>query len=125
MEWTSIIDSAYNAIISVTVGTTTSTIQIQLKDFAGNDLKVKGVIHFYISTDPTGDVLGAVASIASGIDGDILEVLATGQYYMAISEDDGDIDIVLTGTENGTEYLNVVLPNGKVVNSSEMVFTTF
>lgn len=123
MEWTSIINSAYDCDITYTVGTTTCAIQIQLKDFEGKDLTVKGVIHFYISTDATGDVLGAVASIASGTDGDILEVLATGQYYMAISEDDGDIDLTLTGTADGSEYLNVVLPNGKVVTSDEMVFT--
>jgi len=123
MEWTSAVNSAYDADINYTVGTTTCTIQIQLKDFAGNDLTVKGVIHFYISTDATGDVLGAVASVASGTDGDILEVLATGQYYMAISEDDGDIDLTVSGTADGTEYLNVVLPNGKVVTSDAMVFT--
>jgi len=125
MEWTSIQDSAYDADITYTVGTQTCTIQIQLKDFAGKDLTVKGVIHFYISTDATGDALDAVASIASGDDGDILEVLATGQYYMAISEDDGDIDLTVTADANETRYLNVVLPNGKVVHSDAMVFTTF
>ena len=123
MEWTSIIDSAYTAVITVTTGTTTCTVQIQLKDFAGNDLTVRGIIHFYISTDATGDAFGAVASVASGTDGDVLEVLATGQYYMAVSETDGDIDIVLTGTADGDEYLNVVLPNGKVVTSDVMTFT--
>lgn len=125
MEWTSIIDSAYDCTITlVGSASTTRAVTIQLLDFAGKDLKVKNVVYMYISTDATGDALTIVDKIdtTSAGDGDVLELLADN-YWMAISEDDGDIAVTIEESNNIDVYLNVVLPNGNVVTSALIEMT--
>jgi len=124
MEWTPIIDSAYDCTITPGTATTTCDVTIQLKDFAGNDLTVKNVVYMYVSTDATGDVLTIVDKIdtTAGGDGDILELL-TDSYWMAISEDDGDIAVTIEESDDIDIYLNVVLPSGKVVTSAKIEMT--
>ena len=122
MEWTPIVDMAYDCSISLGTATTTCVATIQLKDYAGNDLDVRGVVDCYISSDDNGDEVSTVTSIVIATDGDILTIESTKAYKL-ISEDDGDIGLTIDGTGANSRYLNVVLPNGKIVTSSVITFT--
>jgi len=123
MEWTSIVDCAYDCTITVGTATDTCACVIQLLDFAGNDLTVPGTVDIYFTSDADGQVMADVTDCASGTDGDLLELL-TDYYFMAVSEADGDIDVTLDGSGADTVYMNVRLPNGKVVISSVITFTS-
>ena len=126
MEWTPIVDCAYDATISV--GTESSgaiDLTIQLLDFAGNDLAVRGVVYLYFSSDTTGDATSDMDSLdisTNTADGDSLAVLANN-YFMLISESDGDICVTADDDGAGSVYANIVLPNGKIVTSSVVTFT--
>ena len=123
MEWTPIVDCAYDCTITVGTATDTCACVIQLLDFAGNDLTVPGTVDIYFTSDSSGQVMADVTDCASGTDGDLLELL-TDFYFMAVSEADGDIDVTLDGSGADTVYMNVRLPNGKVVISSVITFTS-
>ena len=127
MEWTPIVDMAYDA--TITVGTEsgqTFTPTIQLKDYAGNDLDVAASIIAYMASDSTGlipdaTITGEVALTSSG-DGAVI-VLLTHCAYLLVSEAYGDIDLTITDTGTGALYLVLVMPNGKLVVSGAMTFT--
>ena len=125
MEWTSIVNSAHDCTITL-VGDAAATrdVTIQLKDYAGNDLKVKNVVYMYVSTDDAGDATTIVdkIDITTNGDGDLLELLADN-FWVAVSEDDGDIAITIEETDNVDVYLNVILPNGRVVTSELIEMT--
>jgi len=122
MEWTPIVDCAYDCTITVGTCTTTCAVVVQLLDFAGNDLAVKGVVGIYLSSDADGETTSDIDNIATGADGFVYELLAD-KYYMAVSEADGDIDLTCTEAADVDVYLNVVLPNGKIVTSTILDFT--
>ena len=114
MEWTSIIDCAYDATITLSgSASTTRKLTIQLLDYAGNNLTVKNVVYWYISSDAAGEVLTIVDKIdtTSGEGGDVLELLADS-YWMGISEDDGTIDIKVEESNNIDVYNQKLQPNG-------------
>ena len=123
MEWTPIIDCAYDCTISLGTVTTSCAVVVQLKDFEGKDLQVKGMVGLYLSSDADGLEKDNIDNIAAGTDGAVWELLADN-YYMACSEADGDIDLTLTEAADTDLYLNVVLPNGKIVTSAIMEFTS-
>jgi len=123
MEWTSIIDMAYDCNISIGTETSTCLVTIQLKDFAGSDLKVKNVVYLYGSSDAYGNAPAVITTVTKGTDGDVLILLAT-YYWMAISEDDGALDVTVDGNGTTPFYVNVVLPNGKVVTSEAITCTS-
>jgi len=122
MEWTPIVDCAYNCTITVGTCTTTCAVVVQLLDFAGNDLAVKGAVGIYLTSDTDGTKTD-IDNIAAGTDGIVYE-LEADDYYMAISEEDGDIDLTCTEAADVDVYLNVVLPNGKIVTSTILDFTS-
>lgn len=124
MEWTPIVDCTYDCTITPGTATTTCDVTIQLLDFAGNDLTVKGVVYMYVSSDATGDTTTIVdkIDITSAGDGDMLELLADN-YWMAVSEDDGDIAVTIEESNDIDIYLNIVLPNGKIVTSAKIEMT--
>jgi len=113
---------AYDATITPATPSATCNVAIQLLDFAGNDLEVKNVVYIYISSDATGDATTIVDAIISGTDGDLLELFTDG-YWIAVSEDDGDIDIQIQEADAIDIYLNVILPNGKIVTSEKIEMT--
>lgn len=123
MEWTPIVDCAYDATITLGTVTTSCAVVVQLKDFAGNDLTVKGMVGLYLSSDADGEEKENIDNIVKGTDGQVWELLAD-YYYMACSEADGDIDLTLSEAADIDLYLNVVLPNGKIVTSAIMEFTS-
>ncbi len=98
-------------------------VTIQLKDFAGNALTNKNVFDFYITTDADGLLSSTVTSVALATHG-IIETLVATKLYRLITEDNGIAAVTLTLAEATTRHLNVILPNGKVVTSKVITFTT-
>ncbi len=123
MEWTPIIDCAYDATFNL-VSSDPAVINIQLKDFAGNDLKVPGSVMAWISSTATGidpsAISGEIALTGSG-DGAVL-IHLTHYLYQLISEADGDIDVTITDSGTTAQYLTLLMPNGKLVVSQHLVF---
>lgn len=124
MEWTTIVDVAHDADISV--GTESSQaikLVIQLKDYAGNDMKVRSTIWAYMSKDAAGDVIIETAfdGIAAGTDG-LCQEITTGQLVLLTSESDGDIDLTVSETEAFLGYLVLVMPDGKLKISGAIQF---
>lgn len=125
MEWTSIINCAYDASFSIAGATTDATriVSVQLKDFEGKDLTERACIYAYLSNDEYGDsVVTAVETCV--IDGDgVLEDITSAVSFMLTSEADGDIDVKVGETGTGEYYLVLVMPNGKLVVSDMIEFT--
>ncbi len=123
MEWTPIIDCAYDCTITL-VSSDPAVITIQLKDFAGNDLKVPASVMAWVSSTATGidpsALSGEIALTGSG-DGAVL-IHLTHYLYQLISEADGDIAITITDTGTTAQYLTLLMPNGKLVVSEHLVF---
>ena len=124
MEWTPIIDCAYDANIVVGVETATVDITIQLVDFAGDALKEAASILCYVSSDADGLTYGDFDSMDTTGDGagDCLEVVAD-IVWLLISEEDGTIAVTADGSGGDTMYLNLIMPNGKIVHSDIITFT--
>ncbi len=122
MEWTPIIDCAYDADFTIGSIGATMTCTIQLKDFAGKNLTVKNGIQAYFSTDATGDTVEELgASVVVATHG-IVHELRSKYAYLFITEDTGVVAVTVNGDGAVETYLNVVLPNGKVVTSGVMAF---
>ena len=125
MEWTPIIDVAYDATITVAEKDTDEWyVYVQLKDFAGNDLEVPGSVLCYLASDSVGlDFNAATVTTETAIktDGSLAIILAK-ILYLATSEADGDIDFTITDTGDDVYYFVVVLPSGKLVVSAAMTF---
>lgn len=122
MEWTPIVDAAYDAAISVGTITSTGNVTIQLKDYAGNNLKEIGVVAMYITSDAAGLTTSTVAS-ATASTGIVHEITA-GYAYQIISETDGSAVVTLDGTTNCNRYMHVVLPHGRLRHSKVITFTS-
>ena len=124
MEWTTEIGCAYSATITVGTITATGDVTIQLKDYAGNNLTVPNGVMVYFTTDAAGqtiETLGAEATIATN---GICNVVTATSVYYCISEATGLIDLTLDGDGAVSNYLHVVLPNGKIVHSGVITFTS-
>ena len=125
MEWTPIIDCAYDA--DITVGTLTSDtypVTIQLKDFAGKNLDVPAGIMAYYSEVSTGLVPSTVTTdlaITSGGEGAVL-VLLSNYLYLLVSEEDGTIAVDSEDSGTTDQYLVLVMPDGKLVVSGVLTY---
>jgi len=114
--------------VSYTLGTETAgdavTVACQFKDSAGQDVSWPVGVLQYLSTAAGGQVLDAAPAggVAAGTDGLILVEMTANIVWYAVSEADGDLDIVITGDTGATStFLNTVLPSGLVVSSAEIV----
>ncbi len=118
MEWTPIIDCAYDA--TITVGTTASNkakVTVQLKDFAGNNLTVANTVLVYLASDSTGlTVISTIIGTELAINTNgTLAVLTTKIASLIVSTAAGLFDIDLEdGSNKSTFYLVVIMPNGKL-----------
>ena len=125
MEWTSIIDCAYDAVITVgTLSGDVYPINIQLKDFEGKDLTVPAAIHAYITSDSSGlDPADCTTDLHTTSEGDgAVLILLTLYHYLLISEADGDIDVDFEDDGTDDRYLVLVMPNGKLVVSGVLTY---
>lgn len=121
---------------TITVGEEAANVinvAIQLKDKAGNDLAVRAHLLAYLSDDANGDSVCATkpsTDWAIGTDGLLITMTGgeaaadTGLVAHLISESDGDIDIDITNTTADTFYLILVMPDGTLVASDAITFTT-
>ena len=124
MEWTPIVDCAYDATISVGTITDTGVVTIQLVDFAGNNLTEIGGFSFYMTTDAAGvtlETLGAEAAVSTY---GICNTVTATSAYMCTSDATGKFAVTLDGDGVVSNYLHVVLPSGKVVHSAVITFTS-
>lgn len=125
MEWTSIVDCAYDATISVgTLSSDTYPVTIQLKDFEGNNLKVPAGIMAYYADSATGLNPTNVTTdlvITSGGAGAVLVFL---QYYLFLLVSEADGTIAVDSEDSGTDdqYLVLVMPDGKLVVSDVLTY---
>ncbi len=100
------------------------TVSVQLKTIAGADLASRGAIRGYLAADANGDAVTGltIASLANGTDGEVIPLDAGLTAFEAISEADGDIDIVIGCAGVGTCYLILITPRGKLIASSAITF---
>lgn len=100
------------------------TVAVQLADMNGNALANRGAVLLYLSDDANGDSIAGTApdgGVAAGTDG-LLIPLVAGKCFLATSESDGDIDVVVTESGVDTWYLVAVLPHGELVVSGAITF---
>lgn len=113
---------------SITVGAEAANVRaitIQLKDANGNDIDYVETVFAYLTTTAARTAFvttGGSTGIEIGTDGAALAIVAK-KLFILTSEADGDID--LTWTDTGTEaaFLNLVLPNGRVITSAALTNT--
>jgi hypothetical protein len=99
-------------------------VAIQLKDYSGDDLAVRGSVQAFLSDATAGEAAAATAPsghVAVGTDGGVIH-LVTDKVFVLTSEADGDIDIDITEAAGATWYLVIILPNGKRVVSDAITF---
>ena len=103
-------------------------VSCQFKDAAGDDMTSARCLRGYLSADSAGQTAASSAglTVTAGTDG-LTQVLVdsnTQNYFLMTSEADGDVDVVITDASTGTltNYLNVVLPSGKIVTSAAITF---
>jgi len=122
MEWTPIIDCAYDVDFTIATPGATMVVTIQLKDFEGKNLNVKAGVMMYITNDAAGNVLHSLATDAVVATHGFVNVIITNRVYYLITEDTGIVAVTLDGASAADDFVNVVLPNGKVVTSGAVAF---
>jgi len=115
---------------TVTLGTNTAgafPVYIQLLGPSGVDMKYSSVVRVYLSSDAAGDVLAIDSTDTSEMviltDGTIIKEEATDVMQIIKSEADGDIGLTVTVVTAHSAYVNVILPNGRVVTGAVMSYT--
>lgn len=107
--------------------THTINVTIQLTDYLGADVAVANNLFMYLSDDAAGQTLITsvlTADAVIGTDGTIVQVETAKKAWRVTSEADGDIDLTFAKTDGAaTAYLNVVLPDGKIVTSGAITFS--
>jgi len=121
MEWTPEINCAYGVTFTIAAAGATVLVALQLKDYAGNALTAKNAVTVYCSSDTKGDTLVALTTLVDATHGFSNILLATKIFHL-VTEDTGIVDVTLDGTGPMTVYMNVILPNGKIVTSGAIVF---
>jgi len=121
MEWVTEKNCAYSVTFTIAAAGATVLVALQLKDYAGNALTAKNAVTVYCSSDTTGDTLVALTTLVDATHGFSNILLATKIFHL-VTEDTGIVDVTLDGTAAMTVYMNVILPNGKIVTSGAIVF---
>ncbi len=111
-----------NIFASMTTGTTpasgTCAVQFALLDGAGDALASVQSGIGYLS-DANGVMVTAATSVATLTNGSI-STLVTGQVFQWICKADGTLGVTLTAAA-ASYYISLVLPNGKIITSDEIV----
>ena len=121
MEWVTEKNCAYSVTFTIAAAGATVLVALQLKDYAGNALTAKNAVTVYCSSDTKGDTLVALTTLVDATHGFSNILLATKIFHL-VTEDTGIVDVTLDGTAAMTVYMNVILPNGKIVTSGAIVF---
>jgi len=115
---------------TVTPGTPTGgsfPVLIQLLGQSGKDMKYSSVVLVYLSSDAAGDTLAIDGTTTTDMDiltdGTIIKEHSTDICQTIKSEADGDIGLTVVVANGYTAYLNVVLPNGRVVTGAAMSYS--
>lgn len=116
---------------AITVGSfvgTSDTINVAIQFNQGDEsTAVAEAIAFqlYLSTDAAGQAVDAAPSggFAVGTDGTIIAEITADVYAQCITEADGDFDINIVDTASASTYVNVILPSGQIIHSTECKFT--
>jgi hypothetical protein len=112
---------------TITVGAEANdviNVAIQLKDYSGDDLAVRGSVQAFLTDASAGEAETATVpdgGVAIGTDGGCIPLVAD-KVFLLTSEADGDIDLDIEESGAGTWYLVIVLPNGKRVVSGAITF---
>lgn len=101
------------------------SVAVQLNNMLGDAMTTRAVVHGFVSTDATGDTPGDGSStivVTAGTDGKVIATDESG--FVAISEVDGDLDLVLTDTADAaqTVYVHIVTPTGALISSAAIAF---
>ena len=116
-------NQAYDVDFTIATSGATMVVSCQLKDFAGNALTGKNAVMMYVTTDADGNTLeamGAEAVVATN--GFVNIIIATSMYY-CVTEDNGVVAFTLDGDGAVSNYVNIVVPSGKVITSEVVTFS--
>lgn len=111
--------------VGFTIGAEASnakTVNVQLKNQSLDDAGAT-LVHWYLSSDAAGLDFATAADggVAAGTDGSLKQTV-TGIAGIAISEADGDLDVVITHAAGAkTVYLNIVV-DGTLYTSAAITF---
>ncbi len=120
MEWTSIVDCAYDADITVADESGNAVIvTIQLKDFEGNNLTVASAIGAFSASSTGTYTVNTMDTDFTATTGSIIITLSKGAYIL-VSDASGAIVITCGDTGTNSMYFALVMPNGKRVLSDEI-----
>jgi len=115
---------ADDAAFTIAAEGATVVVSVQLKDYMGNALTVKNAVMFYMTTDAAGNVIETLGTDAVVATHGIINIVTTNSVYLCVTEDTGIFAVTLDGTGHLDNYMNVVLPNGKVVTSGAIHFSS-
>lgn len=102
----------------------TITVSCQFKDADGDDMAEAVVVRQYLAEDATGQAVEAAAtSLAVGTDGTILVEETSNAVWTAVTEADGDLDIVV-GDAVGVDTYHIITvgPDGRLHASAAITF---
>lgn len=105
-----------SATFTIASGGDTVAVQIQLKDYAGNNMATKSAVRCYYSSDADGDSVAAMdnATVVA-TNGIVIEDLTLYSATL-ITEDAGTVGLTV---DDGTDmYLNLIFPDGHIQTST-------
>lgn len=97
-------------------------VAIQFTDAAGADMATAVCVPWYIAGDAVGQTIGTAASVGASIGTDgLLQEYTANLSGLLTSEADGDADIDIEEAGALSSYLVLVMPNGSLVISDEIL----
>jgi len=98
-----------------------------LKDYLGTAVAVANNLLVYLSDDAAGQTLVTgvlTADAVIGTDGTIIQVLTAKKAWRVTAEANGQFDLTFAKTDGAANmYMQVVLPDGKIVASTIITFS--
>ncbi len=105
-------------------GTNVINVDIDVTDADGNNVDRAVSFIAWISDTAGADIAGTVPdTVAAGTNGSVAALIAGG-LLVCTTDATGNVDIDITEDGADTWYLNVLVPNGRVVSSDAITFTT-
>lgn len=116
-------NTVHDVAFSIGAEGASRVVSMQFKDALGNEVYERVSCFAYLSDDAEGDDIAVTApdTVAAGTDGVYIPIVA-GKAFQLVSEVDGDMDLEITENGADTWYLNVVMPDGRIVTSGAIEF---